>query len=154
MCKTTLSSDESKFEILFGTHGRHNLQTKEERRYLGCYQCSVQKPAVLMVSRCIGVYGIDSLHIWNAHQCFPKTSFSGKALHLSASYSKLHSVAIRAIWLYSRRFRWPFTNRKHHETKHTQECWESRLIYQTRMGQCSSSKKSRSCSPEQKFCCL
>lgn len=97
MCKTTLSSDESKFEILFGTHGRHNLQTKEERRYLGCYQCSVQKPAVLMVSRCIGVYGIDSLHIWNAHQCFPKTSFSGKALHLSASYSKLHSVAIMAL---------------------------------------------------------
>lgn len=132
MCKTTLSSDESKFEILFGIHGRHNLQTKE---------VSVQKPAVLMVSRCIGVYGIDSLHNWNVHQCFPKTSFSGKGLHLSASYSKLHSVAIRAIWLYSRRFRWPFTNRKHHETKHNQECWEARLIYQTRMGQCSSSKK-------------
>lgn len=146
MCKTTLSSDESKFEILFRIHGRHNLQTKEARRYLfKSLQCWWYRGALV---------SMELTACTTVHQCFPKTSFSGKGLHLSASYSKLHSVAIRAIWLYSRRFRWPFTNRKHHETKHNQECWEARLIYQTRMGQCSSSKKSRSCSPEQKFCCL
>ncbi len=35
---------------------------KEERDLPACYQCSVQKPASLMVWGCVSAYGMDSLH--------------------------------------------------------------------------------------------
>ncbi len=47
--KSVLRSDESKFDILVGNHGHHVLWAKEEGDLRACYQCSVQKPASLMV---------------------------------------------------------------------------------------------------------
>ncbi len=45
----SLWSDESKFDILVGNHGRRILRAKEEGDLPACYQCSVQMPASLMV---------------------------------------------------------------------------------------------------------
>ncbi len=61
--KSVLWSDESKFDILVGNHGRSVLQTKEEGDLPACYQHSVQKPASLMVWGCISAYGMGSLHV-------------------------------------------------------------------------------------------
>ncbi len=47
--KSVLWSDESKFDILVGNHGRRVLRAKEEGHLPACYQRSVQKPASLMV---------------------------------------------------------------------------------------------------------
>ncbi len=47
--KSVLWSDESKFDILVGNHGRRVLRAKEEGDLPACYQHSVQKPASLMV---------------------------------------------------------------------------------------------------------
>ncbi len=47
--ETVLWSDESKFEVLFEKLGRHVIRTKEDMDNPSCYQCSVQKPASLMV---------------------------------------------------------------------------------------------------------
>ncbi len=47
--KSVLWSNESKFDILVGNHGRHVLRAKEEGDLPACYQRSVQKPASLMV---------------------------------------------------------------------------------------------------------
>lgn len=44
-----LWSKESKFLIIFGKHGQHILQTKEQRDHPACYEHLVQKPASLMV---------------------------------------------------------------------------------------------------------
>ncbi|KAK3548096.1 hypothetical protein QTP70_004523 [Hemibagrus guttatus] len=62
--KTVLWSDESKFEVLFGKLGRHVIRTKEDKDNPSCYQCSVQKPASLMVWGCMSACGMGSLHIW------------------------------------------------------------------------------------------
>ncbi|KAK3545302.1 hypothetical protein QTP70_003658 [Hemibagrus guttatus] len=62
--KTVLWSDESKFEVLFGKLGRHVIWTKEDKDNPSCYQCSVQKPASLMVWGCMSACGMGSLHIW------------------------------------------------------------------------------------------
>ncbi len=51
--KSVLWSDESKFDILVGNHGRRVLRAKEEGDLPACYQRSVQKPASLMVWGCI-----------------------------------------------------------------------------------------------------
>ncbi len=47
--KSVLWSDESKFVILVGNHGRRVIWAKEEGDLPACYQYSVQKPASLMV---------------------------------------------------------------------------------------------------------
>ncbi len=60
-CKIALWSDESKFDILVGNHGRRVLRAKQERDLPVCYQCSVQKPASLMEWGC--VYSMCSLHV-------------------------------------------------------------------------------------------
>ncbi len=57
--KSVLWSDESKFDILVGNHGRHVLWAKEEGDLPAGYQNSVQKPASLMV----WAYGMGSLHV-------------------------------------------------------------------------------------------
>ncbi len=62
--KSVLWSDESKFDILVGNHGRRVLQAKEEVDLPVCYQRSVQKPASLMVWGCISSYGMGSLHVF------------------------------------------------------------------------------------------
>ncbi len=58
-----LWSDESKFDILVGNHGRRVLRAKEEGDLPACHQRSVQKPASLMVWGCISAYGMGSLHV-------------------------------------------------------------------------------------------
>ncbi len=44
-------------------HGCRVLRAKEERDLLVCHQCSVHKPASLMVGGCISAYGMGSLHV-------------------------------------------------------------------------------------------
>ncbi len=61
--KSVLWSDESKFEIIVGNHGRHVLWAKEEGDHPACHQRSVQKPASLMVWGCISAYSMGSLHV-------------------------------------------------------------------------------------------
>ncbi len=61
--KSVLWSDESKFDILVGNHGRHVLRAKEEGDLPACHQHSVQKPASLMVWGCIRAYDMGSLHV-------------------------------------------------------------------------------------------
>ncbi len=61
--KSVLWSDESKFDILVGNHGRRVLQAKEEGDLSSCYQRSVQKPASLMVWGSISPYSMGSLHV-------------------------------------------------------------------------------------------
>ncbi len=65
--KSVLWSDESKFDILVGNHGRRVLRAKEEGDFPTCHQCSVQKPASLMVWGCISAYGMGSLHYFGRH---------------------------------------------------------------------------------------
>ncbi len=61
--KSVLWSDESKFDILVENHGHRVLRAKEEGDLPVCYQRSVQKPASLMVWRCVSAYGMGSLHV-------------------------------------------------------------------------------------------
>ncbi len=61
--KSVLWSDESKFDILIGNHGRRVLRAKQEGDLPVCHQSSVQKPASLMVCGCIIAYGLGSLHV-------------------------------------------------------------------------------------------
>ncbi len=101
--KSVLWSDESKFDILVGNHGRHVLQAKEEGDLPACYQRSVQKPASLMAWGGISAYGMGSLHVLEGtvnaeryikvleqHMLPPPqtTSISGKALCISAGQCK------------------------------------------------------------------
>ncbi len=64
--KSVLWSDESKFDILVGNHGRRVLRAKEEGDLPACYQRSVQKPASLMVWGCICAYGMAACMFWKA----------------------------------------------------------------------------------------
>ncbi len=100
--KGVLWSDESKFDILVGNHGRPVLRAKEEGDLPACYQRSVQKPASLMVWGCISAYGMGSLHVlegtMNAERYIKgfratyaplqTTSISGKAVCISAGQCK------------------------------------------------------------------
>ncbi len=61
--KSVLWSDEYKFEILVGNHGRRVLRANEEGDLPACHQRSVQKLASLMVWGCIGAYGMGSLRV-------------------------------------------------------------------------------------------
>ncbi len=61
-CKNVLWSDGSKFDIIVGNHGCHVLRAKEEGDLPACYQCSVQKPASLMLWRCV----IAACMFWKA----------------------------------------------------------------------------------------
>ncbi len=61
--KSVLWSDESKFDILVGNHGRRVLPAKEEGELPACHNRSVQKPASLMLWGCISAYGIGRLDV-------------------------------------------------------------------------------------------
>ncbi len=61
--KSVLWSNESKFDIIFGNQKIRVLRAKEEGDLPACFQCSVQKPASLMVWGCISTYGMCSLHV-------------------------------------------------------------------------------------------
>ena len=122
--KTVLWSDESKFEIVFGNHGRRVLRTKDERDHPACYQRSVQKPASLMVWGCISAYGMGSLHIWkgtiNAERYIEvleqhmlpsrQRLFQGRPCIFQQDNAKPHTASITTAWLRRRRVRvlnWP-----------------------------------------------
>ncbi len=82
--KSVLWSDESKFDILVGNHGRRVLRAKEEGDLPACYQRSVQKPASLMVWGYIKVYkGFRA-----TYAPLQTMSISGKALCISARQCK------------------------------------------------------------------
>ncbi len=61
--KSVQWSDESKFGILVGNHGRRVLRAKEKGDLPACHQRSVQKPASLMVWGGINAYSMGSLHV-------------------------------------------------------------------------------------------
>ncbi len=61
--KSVLWSDESKFDIFVGNHGRRVLWAKVEGDLPACQQHSVQKPAPLKLWGCVSSYGMGSLHV-------------------------------------------------------------------------------------------
>ena len=122
--KTVVWSDKSKFEIVFGNHGRHVLRTKDERDHPACYQRSVQKPASLMVWGCISAYWMGSLHIWkgtiNAERYIEvleqhmlpsrRRLLQGRPCIFQQDNAKPHTASITTAWLRRRRVRvlnWP-----------------------------------------------
>ncbi len=115
--KSVLWSDESKFDILVGNHGRRVLWAKEEGDLPACYQHSVQKPASLMVWGCISAYGMGSLHvlegIMNAERyikVLEQTSRPSRWCVFQQDNAKPHTATITTEWLRSRRARvlnWP-----------------------------------------------
>ncbi len=122
--KCVLWSDESKFDILVGNHGRRVLRAKEEGDLPACYQHSVQKPASLMVWGCISAYGMGRLHVlegtMNAERYIKVLEqhmlpsrwclFQGRSCVFQQDNAKPHTAAITTAWLRSRRVRvlnWP-----------------------------------------------
>ncbi len=89
--KSVLWSDESKFDILVGNHRRHVLRAKEEGDLPACYQCSVPKPASLMVWGCISAYGMGSLHVLEGTMNAEKI-YKG----FRATYAPLQTMCISA----------------------------------------------------------
>ncbi len=122
--KSVLWSDESKFDILVGNHGRRVLWAKEEGDLPACYQHWAQKPPSLMVWGCISAYGMDSLHVLegtiNAERykkvlekhMLPsrRRLFQGRPCVFQQDNAKPHTAAITTAWLHSRRvwvLNWP-----------------------------------------------
>ncbi len=123
-CISVPWSDESKFDILVGTHGHRVLWAKEERDVPACYQRSVQKPASLMVWGCISAYGMGSLHVlegtMNAERYLKvleqtmlpsrRRLFQGRPCVFQQENAKPHTAAITTAWLCSTRVQvlnWP-----------------------------------------------
>ncbi len=122
--KTVLWSDKSKFEVLFGKLGCHVIRTKEDEDNPSCYQCSVQKPASLMVWGCMSACGMGSLHIWkgtiNAERYIQvleqhmlpsrRRLFQGRPCIFQHDNARPHTASITTSWLRRRRIRvlkWP-----------------------------------------------
>ncbi len=114
--KTVLWSDEPKFDILVGNHGRRVLRAKEEGDLPACYQRSVQKPASLMVWGCISAYGMGSLHVlegtMNAERYIKvlEQHMLPSRCVFQQDNAKTHTAAITTAWLRCRRVRvlnWP-----------------------------------------------
>ncbi len=122
--KSVQWSDESKFDILVGNHGRRVLRAKEEGDLPACYQRSVQNPALLMVWGCISAYGMGSLHVLegtiNAERYIEileqhmlpsrRRLFQGRPCVFQQDNAKPHTAAITTAWLHSRRvcvLHWP-----------------------------------------------
>ncbi len=122
--KSVLWSDESKFDILVGNHGRRVLRAKEEGDLPAFHQRSVQKPASLMVWGCISAYGMGSLHVlegtMNAERYIKVLAqhvlpsrwrlFQGRPCVFQQDNAKPHTAAITTAWLHSRRvwvLNWP-----------------------------------------------
>ncbi len=115
--KSVLWSEESKFGILVGNHGRRVLRAKEEGDLPACHQRSAQKPAFLMVWGCISVYGMGSLHVlegtMNAERyikVLEQHMLPSRRRVFHQDKAKPHTAAITTAWLCSRRVRvlnWP-----------------------------------------------
>ncbi len=122
--KSVLWSDESKFDILVGNHGRRVLRAKEEGDLPACYQRSVQKLASLMVWGYISAYGMGSLHVlegtMNAESYIKfleqhmlpsrRRLFQRRPCVFQQDNAKPHTAGITTAWLRSRRvwvLNWP-----------------------------------------------
>ncbi len=115
--KSILWSDESKFDILVGNHGRRILRAKEEGDLPVCYQRSVQKPASLMVWGCISAYSMGSLHVLEGNmnaeryiEVLEQHMLPSRLCVFQQDNAKPHTAAITTAWLCSRRVRvlnWP-----------------------------------------------
>ncbi len=111
--KSVLWSDESKFDILVGNHGRRVLRAKEEGDLPACYPHSGQKPSSLMVWRCISAYIMGSLHVlegtMNAERYIKVLEqqrqhlFQRRPCVFQQDNAKPHTAAITTAWLHSRR---------------------------------------------------
>ncbi len=108
--KRVLWSDESKCNILVVIHGRCVLQAKEEEDLPACYQCSVHKPASLMVWGGISAYGMGSLHVlegtMNAERyikVLEQHMLPSRQCIFELDNAKPHYAAITAAWLHIRR---------------------------------------------------
>ncbi len=90
--KSVLWSDESRFDILVGNHGRRVLRAKEEGDLPACYQRSVQKPASLMVWGCIryGQLACFGRHYecWKVYKGFRATYAPVQTTSISAGQCK------------------------------------------------------------------
>ncbi len=115
--KSVLWSDESKFDIFVENHGRRVFRAKEEGDLPACYQCSVQKPAYLMVWECISAYSMGSLHVlegtMNAERyikILEQHMLPSRRRIFQQDNAKPHTAAITTAWLHSRRVQvvnWP-----------------------------------------------
>ncbi len=115
--KTVLWSDESKFDIFIGNHGRRVLQAKEEGDLPMCHQRSVQKPASLMVWGCISADSMGSLHdlegTMNAERyikVLEQHMLPSRWSVFQQDNAKPHTAAITTAWLHSKRLQvlnWP-----------------------------------------------
>ncbi len=122
--RSVLWSDESKFDILVGNHGRRVLRAKEEGDLPAWHQRSAQKPESLMVWGCISAYGMSSLHVlegtMNAERNIKVLEqhmlpsrwrlFHGRPCVFQQDNAKPHTAAITTAWLHSRRVwvpNWP-----------------------------------------------
>ncbi len=101
--KSVLLSDEYKFYILVGKHGCRVLRAKEERDLPVCYQHSVQKPASLMVWRCmyfsrtmqnhilqlLQLHGLRSRRVWALNwSCLQSRSFTYREHSINEKHIK------------------------------------------------------------------
>ncbi len=105
-------SDESKFDIIVGKHGRRVLRAKEEVDLPACHQRSVQNLASLMVWGCISAYGMGSLHVlegtMNAERyikVLEQHMLPSRWRLFQQDNAKPHTAAITTAWLRSRRVR-------------------------------------------------
>ncbi len=146
--KSVLWSDESKFDILVGNHGRHVLRAKEEGDLPACYQRSVQKPASM------GVYGMGVHTVWAAFM-FWKALWMLKGVYIKVlvqhmlpsrwrvfqqDNAKPHTAAITTAWLHSRRVRvlnWPACSP---DLSRIENSSAAGNLYQARMGPNSNTK--------------
>ncbi len=115
--KSVLWSDESKFDILVGNHGRRVLRANKEGDLPACYQRSIQKPASLMVWGCISAYGMGSLQALDATmnaeryiKVLEQPMRPSRQCVFQQDNAKPHTAAITTAWLRSRRVQvlnWP-----------------------------------------------
>ncbi len=93
-CKSVQWSDESKFDIFVGNHGRRVLRAKEEGDLPACHHdviSSVEKPASLIIWGCIRAYVMGSLYVFGRHyECWKV--YKG----FRATYAPLQSTCILA----------------------------------------------------------
>ncbi len=78
------------FTFSFGNHRRRVLRAKEERDLPACKQCSVQKPASLMVWGCINAYSMAVCIFWKALLKLKGIQYKG----FRATYALLQTISI------------------------------------------------------------
>ncbi len=97
--KSVLWSDESKFDILVGNHGRRVLRAKEEGDLPACYQHSVQKPESLMVWGCIRYLVLEgTMNAERYIKVLEKHMLPSRRCVFQQDNAKPHTAAITIAW--------------------------------------------------------